>query len=175
MFLRYVCIGTCFFSLRCLSVILYFQGKATTRMAASFFLRNDYLPAIDCQGHPAGFQHACVECHRGACFLLISFISCTQTYSAPQTRRTEARSPYSVLSPDLVLLPKHSPQCLELCRVTTSPRGMGSGSADAASASLRFVRTALALPPQISHADGPETDRHNPYRSNPESPRQQRR
>jgi hypothetical protein len=51
-----------------------------------------------------------------------------------------------VLSEDLVLFLKRDTPCLELCRVTTSPRGTGNiNGDDAPPASLRVMRT-LALP-----------------------------
>ena len=51
-----------------------------------------------------------------------------------------------MLSEDLVLFLKRGTPCLELCRVTTSPRGTGDiNGYDAPPASLRVVRT-LALP-----------------------------
>ena len=56
-----------------------------------------------------------------------------------------------MLSEDLVLFLKRGTPCLELCRVTTSPRGTGhTNGDDAPPASLRVVRT-LGLP--IFHPD----------------------
>ncbi|KAI0261903.1 hypothetical protein BGY98DRAFT_1052212, partial [Russula aff. rugulosa BPL654] len=56
-----------------------------------------------------------------------------------------------MLSEDLVLFLKRGTPCLELCRVTTSPRETGSTNGDyAPPASPRVVRT-LALP--IFHPD----------------------
>src|ERR1700722_4958737 len=54
----------------------------------------------------------------------------------------------AVLSPDLMLLLKRDPQCLELCRVPPGERGTGSSSSDSDDAplgSLHVVRS-LALP-----------------------------
>ena len=84
-----------------------------------------------------------------------------------------------MLSEDLVLFLKRGAPCLELCRVTTGPRGTGNISDDdARPASLRVVRT-LALP--IFHRDYHvhtaymQTDRHRPRQRNPEVLHQKRR
>ena len=49
-------------------------------MAASVFLRDDYLLAIDWQGHPAGLHHVSAEYCRCFRFPLISSFPCTQGY-----------------------------------------------------------------------------------------------
>lgn len=83
-----------------------------------------------------------------------------------------------MLSEDLVLFLKRGTPCLELCRVTTSPRGAGNANGDdAPPASLCVVRT-LALP--IFHPDYRvhtaymQTDGYCPRQRDPEVLRQQR-
>lgn len=83
-----------------------------------------------------------------------------------------------MLSEDLVLFLKRDTPCLELCRVTTSPRGTGNINGDnSPPASLRVVRT-LALP--IFHPDYRvhtayiQTDRYCPRQRDPEVLQQQR-
>jgi hypothetical protein len=84
----------------------------------------------------------------------------------------------AVLSEELVLFLKRDTPCLELCRVSTSLRGMGNiNGDDAPLASLRVVRT-LALP--IFHPDYCvhtvyiQTDRYCPRQRDPEVLQQQR-
>jgi len=83
----------------------------------------------------------------------------------------------AVLSKDLVLFLKRGTPCLELCRVTTSPRGTGNINGHAPPASLRVVCT-LALP--IFHPDYRvhtaymQTDGYCPRHRDPEGLQQQR-
>jgi hypothetical protein len=84
----------------------------------------------------------------------------------------------AVLSEDLVLFLKRGTPCLELCRVTTSPRGAGNTNGDdGPPASLCVVRT-LALP--IFHPDYHvhtaymQTDGYCPRQRDPEVLQQQR-
>jgi len=84
----------------------------------------------------------------------------------------------AVLSEDLVLFLKRDTPCLELCRVSISPRGTGNiNGDDAPPPSLRVVRT-LALP--IFHPDYRvhtaymQTDRYCPRQRDPEVLQQQR-
>ena len=83
-----------------------------------------------------------------------------------------------VLSEDLVLFLKRGTPCLELCRVTTSPRETGSTNGDyAPPANLRVVRT-LALPifyPDYRvHTGYMLTDGYCPCQRDPEVLQQQR-
>jgi hypothetical protein len=83
-----------------------------------------------------------------------------------------------VLSEDFVLFLRRGTPCLELCRVTTSPRGTGNVyDDDAPPPTLRVVRT-LALPifhhEYRVHTAYMQTDRYCPRRRDPEVLQQQR-
>lgn len=109
--------------------------------------------------------------------LILSHLSPLKVHHTPKGKYEGA---IAVLSPDLMLLLKRDPPCLELCRVAPGERGAGNsnGDGDAPSGSLHVVRS-LALPAfhlkyQL-HTAYMQTDRHAPHQSDPETPHQQQR
>jgi hypothetical protein len=115
---------------------------------------------------------------RSACSQLNHLSTYLQVYR-PQTGRMNACSLYSQKIWYASSSATHHAPCLELCRITTSPRGMrnnnGSGTSSASPRVLRTLALPIFQPDHRGHTAYLQMDRYFPHRRNLEVLQQQQR